>query len=373
MGSFSSACFITGTPITYKDEVVLFVVKEDNHKYSHCTSDENWDVSLPVFGKYNDYGDIQDIQNPNKVASYPIEKQEYHFDKTKPYYLMCHKKAYDYILSLYPIVENDLRDAHHELLILMAEKDPEDKLPWAFADFALSTLIHSYKKENAFINTIIYGSSNIKDKINPLILKDVDIFIKEALPLAQYVSFLKQISYLGKDFAHKSYLGQTPQYKSLLNLNHIGSQIMIEQQTKRLEDVWFEAVVSEDDFILYKEDGFLELKKPIQFVRETFEPYNLNKGEYLLCISSETIDFKNDHVDTSLLTKNEKEQFDATARRMIDMFNLFGKVSFYEGGVILTITPWKIKDHNNNVVFSTLDLIDKMDIHKDERPEELLF
>lgn len=373
MGSFSVACFITGAPITHKDEVALFVVKEDNHKYSHCTSDENWDVSLPVFGKYNDYGDIEDIHNPNMVKSYPIEKHEYHFDKTKPYYLMCHKKAYDYILSLYTISENDLKDAHQNLLkIIEADNkaNPENKKPWDFADFALSMLIHSYRGENHFINIIVFGSPDIKDQINKSILKDVDSFIKEALPLTQYVSFLKQLSYLSKNFAHIDSMGQSPQYKALLALNHISNQIIIKKQIRQLEDQYFEAVVSKDDFTLDTENAHIELNKAIQFIPETFEPYHLNEGEYLIRISSETVDFKNDHIDTSLLTTSEKKQLQETDHRMIDMYNLFKKVSFHEGEVILGGTPWEITDHNDESVFSTFDLIKDKKLDNDDLEEE---
>jgi len=59
MGCYDSVCSVSHVPVHHGDDVVVLYCASDfggeypNHKYAPMT--------LPIFGKYNDYGDVEDI------------------------------------------------------------------------------------------------------------------------------------------------------------------------------------------------------------------------------------------------------------------------------------------------------------------------
>ena len=68
MGCFNKTGFFSHMPITYGDEIVLFVCADTlngNTKREStpidCTSSGLVPVAMPFFGKYNDYGSIEDV------------------------------------------------------------------------------------------------------------------------------------------------------------------------------------------------------------------------------------------------------------------------------------------------------------------------
>lgn len=68
MGCFNKTGFFSHLPITYGDEIVLFVCADTlngNTKREStpidCTSSGLVPVAMPFFGKYNDYGSIEDV------------------------------------------------------------------------------------------------------------------------------------------------------------------------------------------------------------------------------------------------------------------------------------------------------------------------
>lgn len=64
MGSFNTRGFLSHTTIMRGDEIVAFVCKFDNKKcgrYFYNPFDAYVPIMLPVYGRYNDYGRIDDI------------------------------------------------------------------------------------------------------------------------------------------------------------------------------------------------------------------------------------------------------------------------------------------------------------------------
>lgn len=65
MGCFNKTAFYSHLPITYQDEIVVFVLAEQKCKTDSCPVyiEGNGIVPIapPFFGKYNDYGGIEDI------------------------------------------------------------------------------------------------------------------------------------------------------------------------------------------------------------------------------------------------------------------------------------------------------------------------
>lgn len=65
MGCFNKTAFYSHLPITYQDEIVVFVLAEQKYRTDSCPVyiEGNGIVPIapPFFGKYNDYGGIEDI------------------------------------------------------------------------------------------------------------------------------------------------------------------------------------------------------------------------------------------------------------------------------------------------------------------------
>ena len=52
MGSYMEHCAVTSVPVDYDDNVMVFIVEQN-------TCDHAKVVSLPIYGKYNDYGSVE--------------------------------------------------------------------------------------------------------------------------------------------------------------------------------------------------------------------------------------------------------------------------------------------------------------------------
>ena len=64
MGCFNTLGFLSNTTIMRGDEIVAFVCKFDNKKigrYFYYPFDAYVPIMLPVYGRYNDYGGLDDI------------------------------------------------------------------------------------------------------------------------------------------------------------------------------------------------------------------------------------------------------------------------------------------------------------------------
>lgn len=73
MGCWNQTCGLTQLPIHAGDEVVLFILHKNefnNDSNSFCYSTDLWKpLFYPVYGKYNDYGGIEDITNDDGVLT----------------------------------------------------------------------------------------------------------------------------------------------------------------------------------------------------------------------------------------------------------------------------------------------------------------
>ena len=76
MGCFNTRGFLSHTTIMRGDEIVAFVCKFDNKKsgrYFYYPFDAFTPIMLPVYGRYNDYGNIDNIvEDDTRCAWIPI-------------------------------------------------------------------------------------------------------------------------------------------------------------------------------------------------------------------------------------------------------------------------------------------------------------
>ena len=75
MGCWNQTCSLTTLPITYGDEIVLIPLVENyNNPIAGLTYyvNDNYEVfGLPIYGKYNDYGGIEDVNtHPSNIKFY---------------------------------------------------------------------------------------------------------------------------------------------------------------------------------------------------------------------------------------------------------------------------------------------------------------
>lgn len=70
MGCFNKIGFVSGLPIEYDDDVMLIFLENrgfEDHSGVVYPTDIYCPVFLPIFGKYDDYGRIEDIESSNVV------------------------------------------------------------------------------------------------------------------------------------------------------------------------------------------------------------------------------------------------------------------------------------------------------------------
>ena len=73
MGCFNDVCRISGLPIAYTDEVVVYHIIE-NGRADNCYPWSNYSlIGLPYIGKYNDYGGYEDIDLKQKNLIYTLD------------------------------------------------------------------------------------------------------------------------------------------------------------------------------------------------------------------------------------------------------------------------------------------------------------
>ena len=75
MGCWNETCMFSNLPITNGDDIVLFIVADVHHFFDlpneeHVITEKSMPISLPIKGKYNDYGGIViDTNNGNLLQT----------------------------------------------------------------------------------------------------------------------------------------------------------------------------------------------------------------------------------------------------------------------------------------------------------------
>src|ERR1700756_4559531 len=69
MGCYNETCAISNVHIAYNDEVAVVLLQGHNEKYeSYCYTDAYNSVApLMFYGKYNDYGSVEDVAQSNTL------------------------------------------------------------------------------------------------------------------------------------------------------------------------------------------------------------------------------------------------------------------------------------------------------------------
>jgi len=75
MGCWNETCYISKLPILLGEEVVLILLREreyiyDKRPYTSYAYEKYVPFGLPIFGKYNEYGNIEDVTNASDVLEY---------------------------------------------------------------------------------------------------------------------------------------------------------------------------------------------------------------------------------------------------------------------------------------------------------------
>lgn len=86
MGCWNETCGLTQTPIRYGDDVAVYIlIPRNNTRGATCNSDDFYSpFILPIYGKYNDYGSIEDIEDhPEYEAFYNLIRDYYLFECSK--------------------------------------------------------------------------------------------------------------------------------------------------------------------------------------------------------------------------------------------------------------------------------------------------
>lgn len=81
MGCWNETCGLTQTPIRYGDDVAVYIlIPRNNTRGATCHTDDFYNpFVLPIYGKYNDYGSIENIEDrPEYEAFYKLIHHYYH-------------------------------------------------------------------------------------------------------------------------------------------------------------------------------------------------------------------------------------------------------------------------------------------------------
>lgn len=75
MGCWNATCYISKLPIWYDEPVVMILVREtyeakQRSPHTCYTTDKYVPFGYPVYGKYDDYGGVDDIDNEDEILEY---------------------------------------------------------------------------------------------------------------------------------------------------------------------------------------------------------------------------------------------------------------------------------------------------------------
>lgn len=126
MGCWNETCLITNLPIYYGEECVFIrtTYKTDYRERQICVP-----VSLPIMGKYNDYGGLVEITNDFDIITKPFDEKSFDWHNTSNAFIK--RSVYDAIMiSNYRFMNNEyqyenmsLFDFHKDRLLKSKEKN----------------------------------------------------------------------------------------------------------------------------------------------------------------------------------------------------------------------------------------------------------
>ena len=74
MGCWNQACYVSKLPISWGEDIVAIMIKPNKFSEGHlcdCYATDNYiPFGYPIYGKYNDYGSIEEITNLEDVLEY---------------------------------------------------------------------------------------------------------------------------------------------------------------------------------------------------------------------------------------------------------------------------------------------------------------
>ena len=80
MGCWNGTCYVSKLPIHAGDDIVLIILKERGYKRlnHNCHATDNYiPFGYPIYGKYDDYGGIEKIENADDVLEYLLTAEIY--------------------------------------------------------------------------------------------------------------------------------------------------------------------------------------------------------------------------------------------------------------------------------------------------------
>ena len=73
MGYWLQTCTISNLPIKYEDKIIIFplmLIKPNINEFTYNINDKYCPFSIPIIGRYNDYGGIENVENEKEVISF---------------------------------------------------------------------------------------------------------------------------------------------------------------------------------------------------------------------------------------------------------------------------------------------------------------
>lgn len=174
MGCWNATCGISDLPIFYGEEVVLYIIekssKANGNGLGFCYSDDIYEpISPPIYGNYNDYGGIENI---NKSESFIFE-----YLKSIKYKVNEKKAKRDYLVDKQPKNLEELindyiaREIYDGVGFILIRRDIYDILLKNMKDeINFSKLLSD---TDSFFNTF-----NPEDYLGWLTLKRENIFLR---------------------------------------------------------------------------------------------------------------------------------------------------------------------------------------------------
>ncbi len=172
MGCWNATCNVSNLPIYYGDEVVLIPLMKVKNKtrFNTCYATDNFvPFAFPIFGKYDEYGGIEDIVpdelNETLLRSYEywyyydeeytdrenklIPIAEKNFERFVNDVLCCHEGAYIKMntgLHKNDMVEINYIMVHYELYLRLLN-DAGNRVPYGSDTCYQQCLFNSFKKK----------------------------------------------------------------------------------------------------------------------------------------------------------------------------------------------------------------------------------